>query len=132
VLEDIAVPAFGTLIVNQKNIILNGKASSQTYCNVPMGVKRGEIITAVEKVALNLEEGEMTVEFGFVEYDRYAFLNRYLIPNEELFTHESKICNRSNIGVFAILQRKSGAPTRLTHYGVCDLPAEFSVRISKP
>jgi ABC-type polysaccharide/polyol phosphate transport system ATPase subunit len=129
ILEDIAVPMFGTLIVNQKNIILSGKASSQTYCDVPMSVKKGEIVTVVEKVALNLEAGEMTVEFGFAEYDEYAFLNRSLISNEELFARESKICIRSNIGVFAILQRKSGAPTRLTHYGVCDLPTEFSVRI---
>jgi ABC-type polysaccharide/polyol phosphate transport system ATPase subunit len=131
VLEDVEVPAFGVLIVNHKNIILTGKASSQTYCDVPLNVKKGSIVTAIEHLILNLEPGEMTIEYGFVEYNKTAFMNRAVIPNEELFMNENKICIRSKIGVFAIIQKKIGNPTRLTHYGVCDLPARFLLSVSE-
>jgi ABC-type polysaccharide/polyol phosphate transport system ATPase subunit len=132
VLENIAVPACGTLITNQKNTILHGKSSVQTYCNPPEAVNKGAILTFVECVQLNLEDGEMTLQMGLSEYDSGAFNRRAGLPNEELYQYEKKLCMRNNIGVFAIIQKKTGCPTRLTHYGACDLPARFFIAVTDP
>jgi len=130
VLEDIMTPSVGVLLRNQRNIVLHGKTSVQSYCSVPRSVKKGSIIRACEKITLNLEQGEITVEMGVTEYSPLAFAKREDLPHEELDAAETKLCTLSQTGVFLIVQRYKGHPTRLTHHGICDLPTDYEIYIN--
>jgi ABC-type polysaccharide/polyol phosphate transport system ATPase subunit len=127
VLEDIATPIIGVMMYDQRNTIIYGKNSAQTYAWVPSAAKKGQILTCYQKVTLNIAIGEVTFEMGISDMTPTAYNNRDVLPNEEFFANERRMCHRNNVGSFTIITKKTGTPTRLTHHGVCDLPTEIII-----
>jgi ABC-type polysaccharide/polyol phosphate transport system ATPase subunit len=130
ILEDIQVPSVGVAIYNQRNLIVYGKNTMQTYANVPLCMKRGDVLTICHRITLSIEPGEMTFEIGIAEIDTDTYLNRSTKPHEMLFLQEKRICHQTGVGMFTVSMKKVGTPTKLTHHGVCDLPTEFRLAVT--
>lgn len=128
--KPILVPIVGILLKNDKNIIVHGKNSMQTYLDVPKTVAKDTMLQVVHAVQLSLEQGEYTYEVGLTEMDDDIYKIRDKITNEELFGVEKRIVHCSKIGMFSVIEKKVGTPTRLTHHGICDLKTKIGFQIS--
>ena len=124
--EDIRVPITGTVLVNQKNIIVHGKSSAQTSIPTYDGIPAGTVLCMYHRIRMDLECGEYTFEPGLSDMDIEFYEQRGELSHEEFTHHERRLCHRSDAGSFSIVMRKHGNPTRLTHHGIANLDGEIS------
>lgn len=119
------VPINGIVIVNQKNVIVHGKSSSQTDQKLPKSVKGKTVLYNCIKIKLDIEMGEYTFESGFssLPYDKYS--HRDVIPNEELNKFSKVIADRRNVASFLIQGKQKKSPSDLKFYGLVDLKSDF-------
>lgn len=124
-----AVPINGVVLVNQKNIIVHGKNSFQTDCQLPSSVRQGSIIKNCLKIRLDLEEGEYTFEAGFSCLPNSVYAKRGEMPHAELDKQLLTIAARRNVGALAIQGKKEKTPSTLKFYGLVDLQDEFETKV---
>ena len=127
--EQINVPIVGILLRNDRNIIVHGKNSMQTTIDTPTTVPSGAVIQVVQAIQLSLEQGEYTYEVGLTEMESGIYSMRNLLNNEELFGAEQRIAHCSSIGMFSVIEKKYGNPTKLSHHGICDLNTKLKLKI---
>lgn len=129
--DNINVPIVGNTIYNQRNIIVYGKNSMQTYCQLPNKVNKNTKMGVVQRIKLDIEPGEFTFEVGLCEMLKSIYEKRDIISHEEIFGNEKRVCHRSQVGSFSVVMKKIGDPTRLTHHGICNLPTNFKIKFAK-
>jgi ABC-type polysaccharide/polyol phosphate transport system ATPase subunit len=127
ILEDIDVPVVGIVIYDQKNIIIHGKSTLQTYTKLPNKVKKGNTIKVFHKIDLLIKPEEFSFEVGISEISQNVYKNRADMEQEDMFRGEKRLSHRNNVGCFAVTVRKHGTPSKLLHHGICDLPVDIEI-----
>lgn len=130
-LDDIEIPLFGVEIINQKGIIVHGKDLSQIDINLPGNLKKGYKIAFMREVQLDIEIGEYTFNMGFCSIDQETYGKRMMLKQEEFDIHISRMVTAVNIGVIAIMERKTGAPMKQAFHGICDLPGSMYYKLTR-
>ena len=127
--KDIEVPVNGVILVNQRNVIVHGKNSFQTDCNLPHFVKKGSAVYNCIKINLALEYGEYTFEVGFTSLPKSIYDIRGKLSHQEVAKYEIPLADRRCVGAFAIQGKKEPTATELKFYGLVDLNGEISSHI---
>lgn len=126
--EDIEVPVGGTVIYNEKNIIVHGKNSLQyNDINIPRCIKKGEHIIFKQEIDLNLQEGDYTFEIGIASMTNETYENKGLISHHELDHLTQRHCHISCVGNFSIILNSNGENNQLWHHGIADLPSNCKI-----
>lgn len=128
--SDIDVPIGGITIYNQMNIIVHGKDTSQTYAKLPKRVRANENVYILQSVKLDIAVGEYTFECGFVSMDYESYEKRSYMTQEELDRSYERICNRNDIGTFAVIGKPTGNPTKNGFHGICELSGNTEIKIT--
>jgi ABC-type polysaccharide/polyol phosphate transport system ATPase subunit len=126
-LKDIKVPIVGVAIYDERNNIIHGKSTLQTYTKLPKVVTAGTILKFIHRIELRIKPEEFTFEIGLSEMNELSYEKRNILSQQELFKNEIRICHRNKVGHFAVSMKNSGAPCKLIHHGMCDLPVEIDI-----
>ena len=127
VLEDIYLPLVGLVFTNHKGIIVHGKDSIQMETNIPDRVFSGMILKCLQRVKLDLQVGEYTLEIGFATMLRSNYDKRMYKSQEEINENMERLTNVLNVGKIAVCERKIGAPAKMLFHGCCDLPGNITI-----
>lgn len=125
--EEIRIPIVGTVLCNQKNIIVHGKNSMQFDGEYYYSVPANTVIAMYHKIRLDVECGEYTFEIGLSDMDEQFYSMRDTLAHEELSRHERRLAHITDVGSFSVVMKKCGAPTRLTHHGIANLNSEIGM-----
>ena len=126
-LETINLPLVGLVFTNQKGIIVHGKDSIQMKTEIPDQVISGTILKCLQRVKLDLEVGEYTVEIGAATMLRSDYDMRMYVSQEEINSNMERLTNILNAGRIAVSERKIGAPAKILFHGCCDLQGDISI-----
>lgn len=127
--KGIQVPVVGIVLFNQMNTIVHGKDTSQTYTKLPDCVKNKGKIMFLQKIKLDIAEGEYSFEVGFSQINTEIYRNRKYLAQEAFNEGIERMCLRSNVGSFSIVPRQIGEPTKIVFHGNCDLAGETEILI---
>ena len=125
--EDVLIPILGIVLYNEKNTIVHGKDTTQTYLKLPLGVRRNSKVCFLQKVKFDIAVGEYSFEVTYSEIMKETYLERENITQEFINAGVNILCMRNNVGVFSIVNKKRGTPTRMGFHGNCDLPGETEI-----
>ena len=129
--EEILMPMFGVALYNEKNIIVHGKNTIQTYTKLPLRVKKNSKIHFLQKIKFDIAVGEYTFETGFSEVAHQTYLEREDITQELIDAGCNVLCVRNNVGIFSVVDKQKGEPTRMSFHGICDLPGETEIVVEE-
>jgi homopolymeric O-antigen transport system ATP-binding protein len=127
VLRDIQVPNAGLVIFNDKGQTVHGKTTLEYGSDVPTAVPAGTRLRFRQEVALELAQGEYTVEIGLSTFTRSDYERRAKIPHQVLAGTELRLCHLTNVAQFAVKLRRHATPVQLLHHGVANLPGRCIV-----
>lgn len=130
-LRDIEVPIGGVVISNEKNILVHGKSTIEYGTEVPTFLAGGSKVRFRQNVALELQNGEYTFEIGLAAVKKEDFDRRSSYLHQDLRSKYIRICHLPRAGFFAVTFRKKGMPVQLLHHGLCNLPGDATVYITK-
>lgn len=122
----IGVPLVGTVIRDDKGIIVHGKGSLEYGAHAPTKVQPGTAIRSVQKIELCLAPGEYSFELGFATVAEEYYANLSRIDHNQLFSNIVRLCHIPQAGTFCVTLRHSHEGPQLTHHGVADLPGTFT------
>ncbi len=129
ILHDIEIPVTGIILYNQRNTIVHGKDTSQTYTKLPDNVKKGTKLAYLQKIKFDIAEGEYSFEVGFTQMFKEGYDQRSYLAQEVINERMERVCLRNNVGSFSIMQKQIGTPTKMGFHGDCDLPGETELVI---
>jgi lipopolysaccharide transport system ATP-binding protein len=127
VLQDIQVPNAGLVIFNDKGQTVHGKTTLEYGSDVPSAVAAGTRLRFRQEVALELAQGEYTLEVGLSTFNLKDFERRGELPHQVLAGTEKRLCHLANVAQFAVKLRSSGGPVQLLHHGIANLPGRCIV-----
>lgn len=127
--ENIEVPLFGVLIINDRGVIVHGKNAWQYGSDVPTGLIAGDRIICRQKISLQLAPGEYTFEIGLASVTRSEWETRGLISHEEWSTRYSTVCVLTKAGQLSINYALDHGISVLTHHGIADLPGDIITEV---
>ncbi len=130
--DDIEVPTGGVELVNDKGIIVHGKATLEYGSDVPREVGRGCRIRFRQDIALDLAVGDYTLNIGLGTLRRDVFDRRAQMAHGELDARLERLCLLPGAGSFAVVLRPVGPPVQLVHHGVANLPGSCRVAVVPP
>ena len=122
--EPIEIPIIGIFLYNQFNIIVHGKDTCQTYTELPQKVPKGSIIAFLQTMKFDIAVGEYSFEIGLASISQKTYRERSMITQEMINAGYESLCVRNNVGVFSIIEKQVGTPTKMAFHGNCDLPGE--------
>ena len=94
---------------------------------IPDQVISGTILKCLQRVKLDLEVGEYTVEIGAATMLRSDYDMRMYVSQEEINSNMERLTNILNAGRIAVSERKIGAPAKILFHGCCDLQGDISI-----
>lgn len=128
-LDDIGVPIFGTVIKNERGIIVHGKNSWQDDSDVPLQGGIGKKVLCCYEVMLELGPGEYVFDIALSSVLRNQWKNRHEISHEDMSSFYVDVCHLTNAGYFSIgLSIKNGISV-LTHHGVANLSGKIKMAV---
>ena len=130
--QDIRTPLIGTVIRDQKNIIVHGKDNLQMYKDFPSSVCEGSVLRYLQIIKLDIAIGEYTFEPGAADIAQDDYKRRGEMNQEEINACMERMCVRPNAGTFAVHGNPVGNPTRLLFHGCADLPGDILLSIKEP
>lgn len=129
ILHDIAVPIGGTVIFNEKNIIVHGKSTLEYGSEVSSRVAAGSRLRFKQEIYLEVSPGEYTFEIGLATMAASDYGQRVRLSHMDLHSKAIRICHIPTAGNFSVIFRKEGRPVQLLHHGLCNLPGSCQVRV---
>jgi lipopolysaccharide transport system ATP-binding protein len=130
--HDIQVPNAGLVIFNDKGQTVHGKTTLEYGSDVPSAVAAGTRLRFRQEVALELAQGEYTLEVGLSTFSQRDFERRGELPHQVLSGTEKRLCHLTNVAQFAVKLRSSGGPVQLLHHGIANLPGRCIVTSTMP
>jgi len=125
--EDIGVPICGTVLSNERGIIVHGKSSWQYPGDVPASLGPGSRIVCRQEVALDLAQGTYTFEIGLASASAKDWNNRSRMSHEQSDLVIVRICHLTNLGPLSIGIGLRDGVSVLRHHGIADLPGKISI-----
>jgi len=125
--EDIEVPIYGTVIRNDRGIIVHGKNSWQVDTEAPTSVSAGSTISCRQVVKLDIAPGEYTFEIGLACIPAQMWRNRTGTSHEEFDSNFRSLCYIAFAGSFSVGIAIKNGVSILTHHGVADLPGTIEI-----
>jgi lipopolysaccharide transport system ATP-binding protein len=125
--EGIGVPICGTVISNERGIIVHGKSSWQYDEDVPASLGPGSRVVCRQEVVLDLAQGRYTFEVGLASASMKDWKDRAHMSHEQSDTVIVRVCHLVNLGPFSIGIALRNGVSKLTHHGIADLPGRISI-----
>lgn len=128
------VPLFGVQLLNPKGIMVHGKSSLQFDLPLPDALPAGATVQFEQRIELNIDVGEYTIEIGLADIDPRTYALRGRLLPAELFAGVRRLCHVPQVSAISVHHPDQGYPCRSSHFGVSDLPGEQRVqyRIGAP
>jgi len=126
---DIEIPHSGITLYDQRNIIVHGKDTMQCSEGLPNLLRSNSIVSILQKISLDLAIGDYTFEVGFASIDDRTYKQRSFLSQEEIDANYNRICNRNKVGLFSVIPKKIGNPTKIGFHGCCDLQGRIEMKI---
>jgi lipopolysaccharide transport system ATP-binding protein len=130
-LRDTEVPIGGTVIQNDKGVLVHGKNTLQYDSTVPAEVSEGSSVRFRQDITLDIAVGEYTFEVGLATIGHDDYMHRAAFSSAELRNKIIRLCHLPAVGTFAVLPRKD-ASIKPPHHGIADLPGECLVSVRPP
>lgn len=123
-LQDAEVPLVGTVLQNDKGVIVHGKGTTEYGTPVPSFVKKGDTLRCKQSISLELGIGEYSFEVGLGIMNQSDYSQRMHFRYDELDLTITRVCILSNISCFSVLPRRKASPVQLLHHGIANLPGD--------
>lgn len=130
--QDIEVPVSGTVLHNDKGILVHGKSTLEYGSEVPRYVPSGSRLRVQQDIVLELAVGEYTFEPGLSMIGSDDFDRRATYTYAELHTRMIRLCHLPIASHFVVVFPKDHQPIQLLHHGVANLPGECQVVLRPP
>lgn len=127
--EDIGVPLVGTIIYNQKNIIVHGKDNLQINGFYPEKVAKNSKIYILQKMKMDVGIGDYTFDVGLATMDKKDYEVRSYRNQEEVNATMERLVTIAQIGSFSVHTKAVGDPMQLMFHGCADLPGTIELKI---
>jgi len=125
--HDIEVPTGGLEFINDKGVIVHGKSTLEYGTKVPAQVLKNKVLRYRQDITLDVAPGEYLFNVGIGTISVEAYHKKHLFSHLELDTELIKVCLLPSVGYFAVRIRSEGAPVKLMHHGVANLPGNCQV-----
>lgn len=125
--EDIEIPIYGTVIRNDRGIIVHGKNSWQVEIEAPSFVPAGSTVACRQEVKLDIAPGEYTFEIGLAAIPAKMWQRRESTSHEEFDASFRSLCHIAQAGYFSVGVALRHGVSTLTHHGVADLPGTIRI-----
>jgi lipopolysaccharide transport system ATP-binding protein len=123
------VPICGTVIKNEKGIIVHGKNSWQFSSEVEPTTARNKRVICMHEMVLDIAPGEYIFEVGFSFISKVDWDARNYLSHQEFSAKYINACLMPSVGVFSVgLKMKNGVPV-LDHHGVANLKSNMQIEI---
>lgn len=127
--QEINVPLAGIVFYDQRNTIIFGKDSMQTYVRVPAKVEKGSTVKILFNIKMDIAVGEYTFDAGFNSMKMSDFKQRENRNQEEVNSTIDRILCLPKAGSFAVHERLKGTPMKIMFHGCCDLQSNIELLI---
>lgn len=127
--ENIGVPLIGTIIYNQKNIIIHGKDNLQIEGYYPESVRKNSKIYVLQKMRMDVGIGDYTFDVGFATMDEEDYEKRSYRNQEEVNATMERLVTIAKVGSFSVHTKAVGEPMQLMFHGCADLPGSIDMKI---
>ena len=127
--ENIGVPLVGTIIYNQKNIIIHGKDNLQIEGYYPESVRKNSKIYVLQKMRMDVGIGDYTFDVGFATMDEEDYEKRSYRNQEEVNNTMERLVTIAKVGSFSVHTKAVGEPMQLMFHGCADLPGTIDIKI---
>lgn len=127
--SDMDFPICGTIIANDRGIIVHGKNAWQTDSLIRHQALRGEVIACRQEITLDLEPGDYTIEIGLSSILLDKFENPGSISDQEFESRKTRICHVPGASTFSIGLAMRQGNQFLKHHGLVDLPGEIKMNV---
>ena len=125
--HDIEVPTGGVEFMNDKGIIVHGKSTLEYGSKVPDRVLKNKILRYRQDITLDVAPGEYVFNIGIGAMSAEVYHKKHLFTHLELDAELIRVCLLPSVGYFAVRIRSEGAPVKLTHHGIANLPGSCQV-----
>ena len=127
--KNIGVPLIGTIIYNQKNIIIHGKDNLQIEGYYPESVRSNSKIYVLQKMRMDVGIGDYTFDVGFATMDEEDYEKRSYRNQEEVNATMERLVTIVKVGSFSVHTKAVGEPMQLMFHGCADLPGSIDMKI---
>jgi lipopolysaccharide transport system ATP-binding protein len=127
--HDIQVPISGTVIYNDKGLLVHGKSTIEYGTDAPRSLASGRRLRLRHDLALELAMGEYTFEPGLATISYADYQRRGERSYAELDSQMLRLCHLPNVSHFVIVAPRSHRPIQLLHHGVANLPGECRITV---
>lgn len=132
ILSNLNAPITGFLLYDNRNTIVHGKDIMQYGdTKIPTEVKKGDIISVLQVIQLNVATSDYSVEVGMCHIPYQYFAQRGNFMQEELDQVSKKVCACNQVGFFSVIPRAEGAPTQITFHGHADLEGHGEIILGR-
>jgi lipopolysaccharide transport system ATP-binding protein len=125
--DRIGVPICGTVISNDRGIIVFGKNSLQYDDADPKAVRDRSKVICQHELKLDLAFGEYVFEIGLASLPLETWEKRKNISYMELSSLAVRLCQIPNVGFFSIGPRTVNGVPVLHHHGIANLPGKMKI-----
>ncbi|MDR2872198.1 MAG: ABC transporter ATP-binding protein [Xanthomonadaceae bacterium] len=129
VTSDMGIPICGTVISNERGIIIHGKNSWQHEMEPAGHARAGTIIRCWQEITLDIGPGDYVFEAGLSTVSETEWNHRYQMSYEQIAASETRVCHVVNAGTFSVGLAMRNHVATLTHHGIADLPGRMRIDI---
>lgn len=123
------IPVSSLTIWDDKGAAICGKSTAFYATPCPSPISGPSDVFVSHEITLNLAEGEYSLSFGFGEMSEEVYKNREAASPEDWALSSSRLINVAELITFSIMLPLSRRPSRVTHFGVVDLPSAGALTI---
>ncbi len=123
------IPVSSLTIWDDKGVAICGKSTAFYATPCPAPISEPADVFVRHEITLNLAEGEYSLSFGLGEMSEEIYKNRDTASPEDWALNSSRLINVAELITFSIMLPLSRSPSRVTHFGVVDLPGAGALTI---
>lgn len=131
-LHDIEAPISGTVLHNDKGILVHGKSSLEYGTSVPRYAPAGSRLRVRHDIALEVAAGEYTFEPGLSTMGWRNFERRSEYSYADLHGMMLRLCHLPVASHFVVVYPKYHRPIQLLHHGIANLPGDCRIALKLP